>query len=81
MSCYSGLARAVLAEMLGVSAHAFGGLQTVLQGAPMPARQPPRSVGTGLRQAADAVASGFGAFPGLLGCAYGVQWCTDFSCL
>ena len=48
--------------MLGVSAQAFGGLQVVLQGTPLPPRQPPESVGTGLRQAADAVAAGFGAW-------------------
>ena len=58
----AGLVRAVVAEMLGISAEAFGGLQVVLQG-PSPARQAPTSVSSGLRQAADALSSGMGALP------------------
>lgn len=52
--------RAVLAELLGISAEAFGGLQVVLQGGPVSARQAPSSMGSGLRQAAHALSTGVG---------------------
>ena len=54
----AGLLTAILSEMLGISAEAFGGLQVVLQGEAPPARQAPSTVSSGLRQAADALSSG-----------------------
>ena len=61
----SGLIRAILAEMLGLSAGALGGIQLVLAG-PSAAIQTgqPAGVSEGLRQAADRLSSGFGEMAG-----------------
>ncbi|KAK9836947.1 hypothetical protein WJX81_001853 [Elliptochloris bilobata] len=55
----TGLVRAILAEALGLSASALGGVQVVLTGACDTAAEQPAGVSEGLRVAAERLSSGF----------------------